>query len=98
MAIKTYYRGSDMLIEMDEFTDIATDLIVTDATLTARILNKRTGTPIATGITMPHVANGLYRGVALNTVSVTKGQELIIEVTATKGGTIRIFEMDAFVA
>jgi hypothetical protein len=98
------YLGNDLVYTLgtpDPLTDTVTGLVVTDAVVTAQLLNGSTRAVITgTTATLSHVSGGMYRGVitsaALTTSGIVAGQRVIRAYTAVAGGaTGRWEEYDA---
>ena len=80
--------GPDKLIELKEFVDASVEsahVAITDATVTFDAKDDIAGSAIVTGVSMPHVSNGLYRGTLADDLSVTRGQRVRIEIHANGG-------------
>lgn len=86
------YLGNDLVYTLgdpDPLTDAVTGAVVTDATVTARLLLASTRAPVSgTSATLAHVAGGLYRGAvaAADLGALTAGARVIRQYTATTPG------------
>lgn len=78
--------NSDNTVELRNFKDTVTGNAVTTATVTVTI--SRNGTPVAGAtwpISMPHIANGLYRGNIPNDVELSDNKEYRALIVADNG-------------
>lgn len=98
--LKTLILLSDNLLQLKALTDKSSGGgVITTATVTGRVLDTD-GSVIATGIAMPHTADGNYEGTIKDTdiVATLAGKTVALEVTADAGGGLhRVFTRRAFV-
>jgi len=98
MAILPYQ--SDCYVEVNGVTDVLTDTVVNDATVTVTLWTK-TGDPVtgAENLTASYVAasDGNYRATIPHTADVELNQALKADVSVSKGGYVMHFWQDVFV-
>ena len=102
MAIKTLILLSDNLLKLDGLQNSDTLAYLNSATVTARVL-KPDGTEVA-GVSWPITLShdggttGIYKGTLPDTMTLTAGWEVTIEITADAGaGLRRVVTIPAFV-
>jgi len=102
LAIKTLVLLSDNLLKLDGLKNSDTLAWINTATVTARVL-KPDGAEVA-GPTWPvtlayeAASNGVYKGTLPDTMTLTAGWQVTIEITADAGaGLRRVFTIPAFV-
>lgn len=97
---QVYYKGNDMVAEVYGLRDAATDAYHNAATVQATLKDATSGTPL-TGQTWPKTlsyvtgSNGVYRGVLEDTLVVTVGQTLTLEITVTSSSMTAFWQIPA---
>lgn len=86
---------SDHNVYLKNLTLESDGVVQTGATVTftLRLVSDDSAVSGADGISMPHVSAGTYRGVLLNTVSLTRGQRYELECLAIVGSIKRKFRL-----
>lgn len=98
MDTLTLYKGSDMLLELENLSDEASGAVVNAATVTCT-LKDSAGVPLV-GETwpkaMPYVASthGVYRAALSNTLAVTVGARYSAEILAIHNGQRAFWAVD----
>jgi len=97
-AVHIAFVGNDMLIELDELKNVATNAYVNNATVSC-ILVDSSGTNVngqSWPLSMSYVetSNGKYRGILNAALALTKARRYKAKITVTTGSLIGYWEQD----
>lgn len=84
------YIGSDTYIELGPLTDSADDSVYTTLTITYTLTDS-SGTELATDVSVPHVAAGIYRGIIDGALDLTANTRYWLEITGIDG-SVNLFK------
>lgn len=105
-TVSAWWVGNSMLVQLgtlialgdltdEPLTDELTGTVITDATVTARLLDVA-GAEVA-GETWPlalaHISGGVYRAIASSAVAVVAGVAYTLEVMAVKAGVTSVWQV-----